>query len=95
MVFGLAALAPTLQSAPTTHVLFDGTSLNAWRGYKTEAVPVGGRVVTYNKWPLYTYVADTKPGQATGQALNLNGGLWYVLAPSGKVIRTKLSAYTR
>jgi predicted lipoprotein with Yx(FWY)xxD motif len=51
--------------------------------------PAGGRVVTYNKWPLYTYVADTKPGQATGQALNLNGGLWYVLAASGKVIRTK------
>ena len=51
--------------------------------------PAGGRVVTYDKWPLYTYVADTKPGQATGQALNLNGGLWYVLAPSGKVIRVK------
>jgi predicted lipoprotein with Yx(FWY)xxD motif len=51
--------------------------------------PAGGRVVTYNKWPLYTYVADTAPGQAKGQALNLNGGLWYVLSPSGKVIRTK------
>jgi predicted lipoprotein with Yx(FWY)xxD motif len=51
--------------------------------------PTGGRVVTYNKWPLYTYVADTAPGQAKGQALNLNGGLWYVLSPSGKVIRTK------
>lgn len=51
--------------------------------------PAGGRVVTYNRWPLYTYVGDRKPGQATGQALNLNGGLWYVLAPSGKVIRTK------
>ena len=51
--------------------------------------PAGGRVVTYNKWPLYTYVVDTAPGQAKGQALNLNGGLWYVLSPSGKVIRTK------
>ena len=51
--------------------------------------PAGGRVVTYDRWPLYTYVADTGPGQAKGQALNLNGGLWYVLAPSGKVIRTK------
>ncbi len=51
--------------------------------------PAGGRVVTYNKWPLYTYVVDKKPGQATGQALNLNGGLWYVLSPSGKVIKTK------
>src|SRR5438128_1777369 len=51
--------------------------------------PAGGRVVTYNRWPLYTYVADSSAGQATGQALNLNGGLWYVLSPSGKVIRTK------
>ncbi len=49
--------------------------------------PNGGRVVTYNRWPLYTYVGDSKPGQANGQALNLNGGLWYVLSPSGKVIK--------
>jgi predicted lipoprotein with Yx(FWY)xxD motif len=49
-----------------------------------------GRVVTYAGWPLYTYVGDSAPGKATGQALNINGGLWYVLAPSGKVIRTKL-----
>ncbi|HZT53811.1 MAG TPA: hypothetical protein VE995_05470 [Gaiellaceae bacterium] len=54
--------------------------------------PSGGRVVTYNRWPLYTYIADTKPGQAKGQALNLNGGLWYVLSPSGKVIKKKLSS---
>jgi predicted lipoprotein with Yx(FWY)xxD motif len=52
--------------------------------------PAGGRVVTYNRWPLYTYITDTAPGQAKGQALNLNGGLWYVLDPSGKVIRKKL-----
>ena len=51
--------------------------------------PAGGRVVTYNKWPLYTYIGDTAAGQARGQALNLNGGLWYVLSPSGKVIKTK------
>ena len=36
--------------------------------------PAGGRVVTYGGWPLYTYVADTRPGTAAGQALNLNGG---------------------
>jgi len=51
--------------------------------------PAGGRVITYNKWPLYLYVSDSRPGQATGQGLNLNGGLWYVLSPSGKVIRKK------
>jgi len=52
--------------------------------------PAGGRVVTYARWPLYLYVADTKPGTAKGQALDLNGGLWYVLNPSGRVIRTKV-----
>ena len=47
----------------------------------------GSRQVTYNGWPLYTYIGDSKPGQANGQAKNLNGGLWYVLSPAGKVIK--------
>ena len=51
--------------------------------------PSGGRVVTYNRWPLYTYIADSKPGQARGQATDLNGGFWYVLSPSGKIITKK------
>jgi predicted lipoprotein with Yx(FWY)xxD motif len=45
--------------------------------------PAGGRVVTYDGWPLYTYTGDVDPGQATGQDLNLNGGEWYVIRPSG------------
>lgn len=52
--------------------------------------PAGGRVVTYARWPLYTYVSDTRPGVATGQAVNLNGGLWYVLTPTGTLIRKKV-----
>jgi predicted lipoprotein with Yx(FWY)xxD motif len=55
----------------------------------TDKNPSGGRVVTYNRWPLYTYLGDSKPGQATGQAKNLNGGLWYVLSPAGKVIKKR------
>ena len=51
--------------------------------------PAGGRVITYAGWPLYTYVTDKAPGQATGQALNLNGGLWYVISPAGKLITKK------
>jgi hypothetical protein len=27
--------------------------------------------------PLYTYIGDTAPGQARGNNLNLNGGLWH------------------
>jgi predicted lipoprotein with Yx(FWY)xxD motif len=51
--------------------------------------PAGGRVVTYAGWPLYTYVADTSAGADTGQALNLNGGVWYALSPAGKIIKAK------
>jgi predicted lipoprotein with Yx(FWY)xxD motif len=46
------------------------------------------RVITYNRWPLYTYVADLKPRTALGQALDLNGGYWYVLRSSGEIVRT-------
>ena len=49
--------------------------------------PSGGRVVTYNRWPLYTYIQDHKPGQTTGQGIDNSGGKWYVLSPSGKVIK--------
>jgi predicted lipoprotein with Yx(FWY)xxD motif len=37
----------------------------------------GSRQLTYNGHPLYTYIADTAPGQARGNNLNLNGGLWH------------------
>ncbi len=46
--------------------------------------------VTYNGWPLYLWVSDSEPGQATGQAINNNGGLWYVLSPAGKVVTKKV-----
>jgi predicted lipoprotein with Yx(FWY)xxD motif len=51
--------------------------------------PEGGSVVTYAGWPLYTYAADGSAGQDNGQAIEANGGRWYVMAPSGKVITTK------
>jgi predicted lipoprotein with Yx(FWY)xxD motif len=50
--------------------------------------PEGGSVITYDGWPLYAYVSDAEPGQVNGQGLETNGGLWYVIAPSGKVITT-------
>src|SRR6266480_2953968 len=37
----------------------------------------GSRQLTYNGHPLYTYIGDTAPGQARGNNLNLNGGLWH------------------
>jgi predicted lipoprotein with Yx(FWY)xxD motif len=37
----------------------------------------GVRQLTYNGHPLYTYIGDSAPGQAKGNNLNLNGGLWH------------------
>ena len=36
----------------------------------------GSHQLTYNGHPLYTYIGDSAPGQAKGNNLNLNGGLW-------------------
>jgi predicted lipoprotein with Yx(FWY)xxD motif len=43
----------------------------------------GSSQATYNGHPLYTYVSDTAPGQANGNNLNLNGGLWHEVTVSG------------
>ena len=37
----------------------------------------GSEQLTYNGHPLYTYIGDTAPGQARGNNLDLNGGLWH------------------
>ena len=38
---------------------------------------------TYDGHPLYTYIGDSHPGQATGNNINLNGGFWYEVHVSG------------
>jgi predicted lipoprotein with Yx(FWY)xxD motif len=43
----------------------------------------GSTQETYNGHPLYTYVADSAPGQAHGNNLNLNGGFWHEVPVSG------------
>lgn len=65
-----------------------GDTLAAGPGVKSSLLasdpdPAGGRVVTYDGWPLYTFANDDLSGVATGQGLDDDGGLWYVLRPSG------------
>jgi predicted lipoprotein with Yx(FWY)xxD motif len=38
---------------------------------------------TYDGHPLYTYIGDSAPGQASGNNLNLNGGLWHDVPVTG------------
>lgn len=43
----------------------------------------GTKQATYLGHPLYTYVGDKSPGQATGNGKNLSGGLWWEMTVSG------------
>jgi predicted lipoprotein with Yx(FWY)xxD motif len=43
----------------------------------------GSVQAAYDGHPLYTYVGDSAPGQANGNGLNLNGGLWHEITASG------------
>ena len=45
--------------------------------------PDGHLQATYDGHPLYTYLGDSAPGQARGNKLDLNGGIWYVVPVSG------------
>jgi len=43
----------------------------------------GSVQATYDGHPLYTYIGDSAAGQAHGNNLNLNGGLWHEVTASG------------
>ncbi len=44
--------------------------------------PDGKMQVTYNDLPLYTFLGDKKSGDATGDGLNENGGIWHAVVIS-------------
>ena len=43
----------------------------------------GSVQATYDGHPLYTYAADSAPGQAKGNGLNASGGVWHEVTVSG------------
>ena len=45
----------------------------------------GSTQATYDGHPLYTYAADSAPGQANGNGINANGGVWHEVTASGAV----------
>ena len=46
----------------------------------------GATQITYAGHPLYYYAGDAKPGDTHGQGLDLDGGKWWLVAPSGKPV---------
>ena len=52
----------------------------------------GTMQATYDGHPLYTYAADSAPGQAKGNGLNASGGLWYEMTVSGATPAASASA---
>jgi predicted lipoprotein with Yx(FWY)xxD motif len=54
----------------------------------------GGRQLTVNGYPIYTFTADTGPGSTAGQGQRLNGGVWSALTPAGAAITTSSPATT-
>jgi len=52
----------------------------------TTARADGTTQVTYAGHPLYRFVNDKAPGDATGQDVNAFGAPWYVVSPSGAQI---------
>ena len=43
----------------------------------------GQQQAIYDGHPLYTYQGDTSPGRVAGNGLNVSGGLWWAVTPSG------------
>jgi len=58
-----------------------GTGVTGKLGTITRAD--GSTQATYDGHPLYTYKGDTAPGQATGNNLNLSGGVWHEVTANG------------
>jgi predicted lipoprotein with Yx(FWY)xxD motif len=45
----------------------------------------GTTQATYDGHPLYTYKGDTAAGMVGGNGLNLSGGKWWAMTPSGAI----------
>ena len=101
--------APT--PPPTAHASMSGASTNGrrsrspvrcgWARASSASLvgrltrPDGSTQLSYGGHPLYTYIRDVKPGMVTGQAIDQDGGPWYVLGPAGNEIHTPVHRQRR
>jgi len=68
-------------------IVLDGEPVVA--GIDTQLVttverPDGGSQLKVGKWPVYHFAGDEQPGDVNGQG---SGGVWFVIAPDGKLIK--------
>jgi predicted lipoprotein with Yx(FWY)xxD motif len=66
---------------PVTGPVTAGAGVTGTLGTITRAD--GTVQATYDGHPLYTYVADTAPGQNKGNGISASGGPWYEMTVSG------------
>ena len=87
---GCAAAWPPLAATSGQSITVPGASGK----FSSASNPAGGSVVTYNGWPLYTYVKDKAAGDVTGQGVE---GIWFVattgLTSSGGASPSPSSGY--
>jgi len=75
---GCATAWPPLEGAAQANGSLDASLMG------TSTRTDSAEQVTYNGWPLYYFANDAAPGGTNGQGVN---DVWYVIAPSGEVIR--------
>jgi predicted lipoprotein with Yx(FWY)xxD motif len=51
----------------------------------------GTRQLTIESHPVYTFIGDTKAGQTNGHGIQLDGGLWTAVDPSGSPLMQGLA----
>ena len=73
---GCAKIWPPVKGPVTAEAVVTGTLGTITRSDGTVQA-------TYNGHPLYTYTADTAPGQANGNGVNASGGVWHEVTLSG------------
>jgi len=60
-----------------------GTASGVNGAFATIKRPNGTAQLTFHGHPLYTFVGDKSPGQASGNGINAFGGLWHEAPASG------------
>jgi predicted lipoprotein with Yx(FWY)xxD motif len=80
-----SACTPTWQPL----VVPDGATARAGAGADAMLIgtipsPHGGRQITYNHWPVYTYSHNLTTFSAAGNGIHYDGGTWWVITPQGQ-----------